>query len=112
TGANAMITPAEYCEQQRKGDTLRPRVAALADDVGQGFVCYTQQPGQLFRGCTYGPEKAKTRVALIGDSHAAMLFSALQPQLKRLNWKVTVYLGRCVWVDYPTTDPCHASLAD
>ncbi len=112
SGANAMITPADYCEQQRSTDTLRPRVAALADDVGQGFICYTQQPGVLFRGCTYGPAKAKTRVAVIGDSHAAMLFSALQPQLQRLNWKVTVYLGRCVWANYAAKDPCFASLAD
>ena len=50
--------------------------------------------------CGYGSRRRDAvRVALIGDSHAAALLAALEPQLDALNWRVTVFVGQtCAWL--------------
>ena len=50
--------------------------------------------------CVYGSRRPDAiRVALIGDSHAAALLAALEPQLDALNWHVTAFTGQtCGWL--------------
>jgi hypothetical protein len=48
-----------------------------------------------------------TRVALIGDSHAAALLAMLEPQLDAVNWRVTVFVGQtCGWLPPALSPTC------
>lgn len=80
------------------GSTVWPSINALEDDVAGAFDCWRPQGGAL-KTCDYGStRKNALRVALIGDSHAAMLVPALRPQLGQLNWSLDTYLGYgCQW---------------
>jgi hypothetical protein len=46
-------------------------------------------------------------VALVGDSHAAALLAALEPQLDALNWRVTAFTGQaCGWIPAALSPDC------
>jgi hypothetical protein len=99
-------------------DELMPRVSAIKDDTANAYECYTQETdsGQL-KSCTYGSDQSDaTKVALTGDSHAAMLLPALLPQFSELNWSVDTYLGRgCSWAvrdDQPQCEAYREALAE
>src|SRR6202042_2632399 len=72
---------------------------------GGGFAAHASRP-QPMHPCGYGSRRRDAiRVALIGDSHAAALLAALEPQLDALNWHVTVFVGQtCAWVA-PSVSP-------
>ena len=58
--------------------------------------------------CVYGSTRPDaTRVALIGDSHAAALLAMLEPQLDAANWHVTVFVGQtCGWLPPALSPSC------
>ncbi|QTX05253.1 acyltransferase family protein [Agromyces archimandritae] len=87
-------------------DALLPSVDELADDTGVGFFCWRGETEPL-RSCTFGSEDADaTRVALVGDSHAAMVIPALRDRVAALGWRVDTYTGYgCQW-RAPATGDC------
>jgi hypothetical protein len=58
--------------------------------------------------CGYGSTRPDaTRVALIGDSHAAALLAVLAPQLDAVNWHLTVFVGQtCGWLPPALSPNC------
>jgi hypothetical protein len=52
------------------------------------------------RSCSYGSTAANARtIALVGDSHAAMLIPGLTQQLVANNWRLDTYVGwGCLWM--------------
>lgn len=95
----AALDPRHSCSNLNSGDRVAPLPGELPDDTGGAYACYAYL-GQSMHPCTYGSRRSDaTRVALIGDSHAAALLAALEPQLKKLNWRVTAFTGRsCGWL--------------
>ena len=79
------------------GDGSYPLVADLARDDNVAYACFSDE-GKDVRSCTYGRADASTRVAVVGDSHAAALLMPLRREAERLHWSMTTYLGvGCRW---------------
>ncbi|GAA1956164.1 acyltransferase family protein [Microbacterium aquimaris] len=108
-GASAMLSPtcADALTSETPVAALTPAITGLYDDTGGAYRCYDQQPSGNPTSCTVasgGP--SATRVALVGDSHAAMLIPALEVIARERGWSVDVWVGRgCKWyADTPETD--------
>ena len=94
----AALDPRHHCSTLNTGDRVAPLPGELPDDTGGAYACYAylRQP---MHPCGYGSRRPDAiRVALIGDSHAAALLAALEPQLDALNWRVTAFTGADVCV--------------
>jgi peptidoglycan/LPS O-acetylase OafA/YrhL len=95
----AALDPRHHCAALNSGDQVAPLPGQLPDDTGGAYACYAylRQP---MHPCEYGSRRAGAiRVALIGDSHAAALLAALEPQLDALNWRLTAFTGQtCGWL--------------
>lgn len=108
-GAPAMLNA--DCALRDPGVPLQPNVNDLAKDhfVGQ---CYRGEKAiarkeQFVKSCTYGYMGSDaTRIAIIGDSHAAQIMPALLPILDANKWQLSTYLGTgCKWRLTPNSKP-------
>ncbi|MFC4064632.1 acyltransferase family protein [Actinoplanes subglobosus] len=91
-----------------QGDFIVPAVADLTKDVAGAFDCWIAE-GEPMRACTYG--KGRIRVALLGDSHAAMLLPGLKTQLAKYDWTLDSYVGwGCQWIRTGTGSSCDATM--
>lgn len=103
----AALDPRHDCPRLNTGDRVAPLPGELPDDTGGAYACYAylRQP---MHPCGYGSTRPDaTRVALIGDSHAAALLAVLEPQLDAANWHVTVYVGQtCGWLPPALSPSC------
>ncbi|CAN7291439.1 acyltransferase family protein [Pseudarthrobacter oxydans] len=96
-GAGPALEPSRNCDDRTLNHVLLPRSADLDADSGNAFDCWIDQNEDL-KSCSYGPENGILRVALVGDSHAAMLIPGLVPQLASVNWTLDTYVGwGCQW---------------
>ncbi len=88
------------------GDVV-PSVDGLSDDEGEAFSCWRPEGGEL-KTCHYGATDGEAlRVALVGDSHAAMLMPALAPRVEELGWSLDTYLGYgCQWLTPADLSDC------
>ncbi|HEY0238526.1 MAG TPA: acyltransferase family protein [Friedmanniella sp.] len=60
--------------------------------------CLTDTVGVALKECVFGVRGAGTRVALIGNSHAASLFPAFERVARQRGWELhTFYKTGCVW---------------
>ncbi|QXE31005.1 MULTISPECIES: acyltransferase family protein [Microbacterium] len=86
---------------------LIPGLAGLYDDTDGAFACYTQSAAPI-EPCHLGSEAPDAvRIAVTGDSHAAMLVPALRDVAEDAGWSIDVYVGRgCAWSSDP--DPACA----
>jgi hypothetical protein len=103
----AALDPRHRCAQLNHGNRVAPLPGELPDDTGGAYACYAYL-GQPAHPCDYGSRRRDAiRVALIGDSHAAALLAVLEPQLHRLNWRVTAYTGQtCAWIPARLAPQC------
>lgn len=86
------------------GKIVPSPVAALTDAGGNSYNCYTGGGSAKLDVCTLPgtTDKPVKRIALVGDSHAAMFRPALEKLLKRQNWSVDLYLKQaCPWTAAP-----------
>ncbi|MEI7058383.1 acyltransferase family protein [Nocardioides sp. CCNWLW239] len=71
-----------------------PPLAAV-DDVAEPFEngCVLQMSDRKYRTCSFGSEaKGATKIALVGNSHAAMWQPAFEQVATESGWNVTTYL--------------------
>jgi hypothetical protein len=89
---------AEDCDDAALNDLLLPRSADLDSDNGIAFDCWSDRNEEM-KSCRFGPtDGSHLRVALVGDSHAAMLLPGLVPQLDSVGWSLDSYVGwGCQW---------------
>jgi hypothetical protein len=103
----AALDPRHRCTALNTGDRVAPLPGQLPDDTGGAYACYAylRQP---MHPCGYGSRRpGAIRVALVGDSHAAALLAALEPQLDKLNWHVTAFTGQtCAWLPPALSPDC------
>lgn len=112
-GAPAMVTPG--CVLRNVQVPLQPSLDDFAhDEQGQrSSDCYLLKDSeQNLAACEYGyhgPDA--TRIALVGDSHAAALLPALWPILDANKWQLTTYVGTdCVFVK-PALTGCQSRMS-
>jgi peptidoglycan/LPS O-acetylase OafA/YrhL len=103
----AALDPRHGCARLNTGNQVAPLPGELPDDTGGAYGCYAylRQP---IHPCEYGSRRpGAIRVALIGDSHAAALLAALEPQLEALNWRLTAFTGQtCGWLPAALSPTC------
>jgi hypothetical protein len=90
------------------GDSILPSIDTFARDNGDSFKCWREQSKPL-NSCNIGSTQPDaTRLALIGDSHAASLIPAVQEFAVANNWKVDVYVGySCQWMEQRPGYDCY-----
>ncbi|HWD84147.1 MAG TPA: acyltransferase family protein [Solirubrobacteraceae bacterium] len=103
----AALDPRHHCREVNLGDRVAPLPGLLPDDTAGAYACYAYLH-QPMHPCVYGSRRPHAvRVALIGDSHAAALLAALEPQLDAVNWRVTVFVGQtCGWLPPALSPNC------
>ena len=103
----AALDPRHRCSRLNDGNRVAPLPGQLPDDTGGAYACYAYL-SQPLHPCDYGSRRPDAiRVALIGDSHAAALLAALEPQLNALNWRVTAFTGQtCGWLPAELSPGC------
>ena len=73
-----------------------------ANDMPEIFYgeCSTKSDSSEVRKCTWGDKDSDTRIALIGNSHAAVWFPALRHVAEQYGWRLdTYYRAACVFND-------------
>jgi peptidoglycan/LPS O-acetylase OafA/YrhL len=94
----AALDPRHRCARLNTGNRVASLPGELLDDTGGAYACFTYLH-QPMHPCGYGSRRPDAiRVALVGDSHAAALLAALEPQLNAMNWRLTAFTGwSCGW---------------
>ncbi|MEY4742627.1 MAG: hypothetical protein RL672_1377 [Actinomycetota bacterium] len=87
-GANAIGDAA--CLPVPTGQIVPSLDIAKHDAADPGSVCMTKAEASDVRLCDFGNSRAKFRVLLVGDSHAATLLPALKLVAQRNNWQGTL----------------------
>lgn len=107
-GANAMVVGLDECADATDPDLLVPARGELLEDTAYAYSCYTPAEAVDPQTCTYGSERDDAlRVAVIGNSHAAMYTAALRTVGEDINWRIDTFVGnRCVWGEGHTDPPC------
>jgi len=87
---------------------LRPALADARDDkeriIRDG--CFMSLKGSKPPECVYGDPNGAFTVALVGDSHAAHWFPAVEAIAKARGWRlITFTKASCVFVDLPIYSP-------
>lgn len=97
-GAGPSLSEVEDCDDLAIDSLILPRSAELDADNGNAFDCWTDRNQEL-ESCSFGPaDGSPFRVALVGDSHAAMLLPGLLPQLDSVGWRLDTFVGwGCQW---------------
>ena len=97
-GVTAFAQNAE-CRAVVEDRGVRPDVASVLDDTGNAFDCYEYEQVAQPKTCTFGSQAPDAiHVALIGDSHGAMLIPGLRTVAEERKWRVTTWVGNgCVW---------------
>jgi peptidoglycan/LPS O-acetylase OafA/YrhL len=100
TGANpndchgaAALDPGHRCASLNPASYVAPDPNTLTNDSGDMYRCYSY-PGQPPIMCNYGSVDPKAlRVAVTGDSHAAVLSAELRLQIDHAGWHLTTFVG-------------------
>lgn len=85
------------CRDHQSSGPFIPTVAAAAQDVGDIYdpACRADTRDPSVKTCTFG-SPGGTRVALLGDSHAASWFPAVQLIAEQRGWHLTTFFkGGC-----------------
>ena len=100
----AAFADESICANPDLRDTLVPSTAAVFDDTDGAFDCYRPEGSPDATPCHFGSDDANApRVALVGDSHAAMLVPGLSEQVADEGWSLDVFVGwGGAWTD-PST---------
>lgn len=111
-GAGPTYSMGKQCNDPAIDNLILPSSAQLVDDNGIAFDCWSDK-NQPLQSCGFGPTTGNpVRVALVGDSHAAMLLPGLVPELDRANWRLDSYVGwGCQWT-VSVENQCQGARAD
>ncbi|KQW06676.1 hypothetical protein ASC66_09485 [Leifsonia sp. Root4] len=106
-GASAYAASDAPCSDERLSEILVPSLVALRADTGGAYRCFAEK-GLAIEVCKYGSTRPDAkRVALVGDSHAAMLLPGVVEHLEAQNWALDTYLGAtCVWGNFGDSADC------
>ncbi|WP_179872474.1 acyltransferase family protein [Microcella indica] len=96
-GAPALTNPA--CDGVLEATGFTPAVEAASGDraIIYSSDCRTSLDSDEVLDCAFGPVDGRP-VVLVGDSHSAVWFPALEPIAEREGWRLTVYFrGACAF---------------
>ncbi|GGH37575.1 acyltransferase [Microbacterium album] len=107
-GARAILAGLDACADDADPERLLPIRSRLLDDVGRAYWCYTSADATRIDHCSVGSDRPDAlRIALVGNSHAAMFYDALYDHLGELNWRLDTFVGNgCVWGEAVSSELC------
>ena len=105
-GAAAMDPRAKGCPDHALDDVIVPRPAAAVKDVPQYSACYARAFTKPTVPCRFGkPDATVPHVAVVGDSHARVLMTALEPLVEQGRITADMFvIGECAWSTTPPAD--------
>jgi hypothetical protein len=86
---------------------LTPSIASAANDIPVIYNngCHLDDVSTAVQDCAYGDTSSPVTIALLGDSHAAQWFPALQALAEKDHVRLEVYTkSSCPWVDITVTN--------
>src|SRR6185437_11544613 len=106
-GAAALAAPVGSCVRSTNSGPLTPTPQQAPKDRSDAYAsvsgskdCMAYQPNFPLTTCTFGDPRSTTRVALIGNSHAAQWVPAIEIIAAQKHWQVTAYLAsQCALAD-------------
>lgn len=109
-GAAALM---EECDLEETTGVTTPSIDNLTSDEGLAFDCWRYQ-GDDFGDCVSDLSTGSgLKVAVVGDSHAAMYLSALVPIAEERGWQLDRFVGYgCQWIDTGTQRDCTDAMSD
>ncbi|KAB1644165.1 acyltransferase family protein [Gulosibacter chungangensis] len=92
-GAEALVSDPNAGEPIQHASAFAPSFGEVADDLPALYAdgCGESSPAAVAKPCIYGDPDGDTTVALVGDSHAAQWFPALEPIAKQQGWRLEIY---------------------
>ena len=114
TATAALTTPAPTAEPTNVPNPwplpagLRPSLADARSDKERIIAdgCFMSLKGTRPPECVYGDRDGAITVALVGDSHAAHWFPAVEAIAKARGWRLLTFTkASCVFVDLPIYSP-------
>lgn len=106
-GAKALVEDPLAAEPVDEASVFAPSFGDVADDLPKMYEegCHESSESAVDEPCVYGDPDSDTTVALVGDSHAAQWFPALEPIAAEYGWKLVIYTkSSCPLVDAPLLD--------
>ena len=99
-GANALV---EHCEPVSGNSATVDPALATADAQNEEYTrCDQRLDSSDMIVCSFGPDDAAVRLALVGDSHATQWLGALDRVAKDQGWHVDTYLKSSCPLTYAT----------
>jgi peptidoglycan/LPS O-acetylase OafA/YrhL len=92
-GASAIAAPEGACDDV-KHETLTPLASFATEDKAEVYTngCYSDLLTPTLNTCVVGDTASATRVALIGDSHAASWYPALKTIAQERAWSLSPFM--------------------
>ena len=90
------------CDEVLETGVIVPSAATLPQDRPEIYTdeCRTNPDDSTMKECVFGDAESETVVALIGDSHAAQWFPAVQRLAEDQDWALHVFFkGGCAFLD-------------
>ncbi|WP_430593516.1 acyltransferase family protein [Humidisolicoccus flavus] len=102
------------CETVFAEQAIVPNRVALLEDTNGAYQCYTSRDAEQITRCSLGePSSATMKVAIIGNSHAAMFVPIFDKRLEELGWTLDPYVGNgCIYGISTGEFGCEARLAE
>lgn len=106
-GAETILDPSAAREVADSFPEITPTPVRAADDLpaANRDGCQQGVESSEAKRCDFGDPNGKKTVALVGDSHAAMLLPGIEQVAKDRGWKIVSYTkGACPWIDVDISD--------
>lgn len=106
-GAETILDPAAARIVAESAPNLTPIPVQAADDLpaANRNGCMQDIESSDARRCDFGDADGTTTIAVVGDSHAAMLLPGFEKLADERGWKIISYTkGACPWIDVSIND--------
>ena len=102
-GYGELRTGIDACADVLEHEPMVPDRDATAGDHRWSYDCVNRFADKTLVSCEFGPDDADVRVALMGNSHAAVLIPDFAALAEQRGWQLTTLVGQnCIWL---ATDP-------
>ncbi|MGO1544322.1 MAG: acyltransferase family protein [Gulosibacter sp.] len=106
-GAEVLVDDPDAAEPNDQAAAFAPSLAEVDEDLPRIYAddCHESSENAVANPCVYGDPDGDTTVALVGDSHAAQWFPALEQIAADEGWRLVIYTkSSCPLVDTPLLD--------
>ena len=101
------------CDEVLESEPLTPLRQDAVGDNRWAYDCVSLYDDKELLTCEFGPKDADTRVALMGNSHAAVMLPDFAALAEERGWHLTTMVGQnCVWASTEDSADCGTRLQE